>query len=113
MDFLARDTVSFSDEFWEKIDKTVVDTVKNHLIGRRFLTLYGPLGAGVRSINIDELNSKEEDNNGFVKTSGRRFVELPQVFEDFILNWRDIEHSDTSVQPLDLSKVMKAAKPLR
>ncbi|MGB4450464.1 MAG: hypothetical protein WBI85_08785 [Tepidanaerobacteraceae bacterium] len=33
MDFLARDTVDFSSDFWKEIDSTVVDTVKKNLIG--------------------------------------------------------------------------------
>ena len=44
MDFLARDTVSFSEEFWERIDKTVVSTVKNHLIGRRGSSIVWTIG---------------------------------------------------------------------
>ena len=28
MDFLGRDTVSFSDDFWKKLDAQVVDTVR-------------------------------------------------------------------------------------
>ncbi|AGC67987.1 linocin M18 bacteriocin protein [Thermoclostridium stercorarium subsp. stercorarium DSM 8532] len=110
MNFLARDTVSFSDDFWANIDNTVVNTVRTHIIGRRFLSLYGPLGAGVRSINIDSVNTAEEAENGFVKTTGRKFVELPQIYEDFTLNWRDIEHSDSTGIPLDLSKVRQAAQ---
>jgi len=112
MDFLARDTVSFSDEFWANIDDTVVSTVRTYLIGRRFLPLYGPLGAGVRSINIDTVNSGEESSDGFVRTTGRKFVELPQIYEDFTLNWRDIEHSNSTGQPLDLSKVKQAAQAI-
>jgi len=112
MDFLARDTVSFSEEFWERIDKTVVSTVKNHLIGRRVLPLFGPLGPGATSINIDTVSVTEEDKDGFVKTNGRRFVEIPQIYEDFSILWRDIEHSEATGIPLDLSKVMLAAQAL-
>jgi len=112
MDFLARDTVSFSEGFWADIDNTVVNTVRTHIIGRRFLPLYGPLGAGVRSINIDTVNSGEESSDGFVKTTGRKFVELPQIYEDFTLNWRDIEHSNSTGLPLDLSKVKLAAQAI-
>ena len=46
MDFLGRDTVSFSDDFWKKLDAQVVDTVRSNLIGRGFLSLFGPLGPG-------------------------------------------------------------------
>lgn len=112
MDFLARDTVSFSDDFWKKLDTQVVDTVKKNLIGRRFLSLYGPLGAGTTSINIDETTALQEEKGGVVKTKGRRFIELPQLHEDFVLYWRDLEHNETTGQPLDLSKAIMAAQAL-
>nr|WP_252891830.1 family 1 encapsulin nanocompartment shell protein [Thermoclostridium stercorarium] len=81
MNFLARDTVSFSDDFWANIDNTVVNTVRTHIIGRRFLSLYGPLGAGVRSINIDSVNTAEEAENGFVKTTGRKLLNFPKFMK--------------------------------
>ncbi|NLZ54914.1 MAG: bacteriocin family protein [Thermoanaerobacteraceae bacterium] len=112
MDFLARDTIDFSSDFWKDIDTQVVNTVRKNLIGRRFLSLYGPLGAGTTSINIDETTSSEEERDGIVKTVGRRYVELPELHEDFTLYWRDIEHSETTGQPLDLSKAIMAAQAL-
>lgn len=112
MDFLARDTIDFSSDFWKDIDTQVVNTVRKNLIGRRFLSLYGPLGAGTTSINIDETTSSEEERDGIVKTVGRRYVELPELHEDFTLYWRDIEHSETTGQPLDLSKAIMAAQDI-
>lgn len=112
MDFLARDTISFSDDFWNKIDKTVVDTVRKNLIGRQFLSLFGPIGAGADSIQVDEPNVEEEIKDGIIKTKGRRFIELSQLFEDFILHWRDIESCDKTGYPLDLSRVMTAAQKM-
>ncbi|HHX24194.1 MAG: family 1 encapsulin nanocompartment shell protein [Tepidanaerobacteraceae bacterium] len=112
MDFLGRDTVSFSDDFWKKLDAQVVDTVRSNLIGRRFLSLFGPLGPGTTSINIDDTSFEQVEQDGFVKTNGRRFIELPQLHEDFTLYWRDIEHSNETDQPLDLSKAMIAAQAL-
>lgn len=112
MDFLARDTVDFSSEFWDELDRQVVDTARKNLIGRRFLSLYGPLGAGATSINIDETTAAQEEKDGVVKTTGRRYIELPQLHEDFVLYWRDIEHSEATGQPLDLSKAIMAAQAL-
>lgn len=112
MDFLARDTVSFSDEFWSNLDKTIVSTVRNNLVGRRFLELYGPLGAGTLSVLVDELAADEEIGEGVIKTTGRHFTELPQVFEDFTLFWRDIESSEKNGYPLDLSKALLAAQSI-
>jgi len=90
MDFLARGTVDFSEDFWKELDAAVVDSVKKHLIGRRFLSLYGPLGAGATSVHIDDVSAVQEEEDGVVKTAGRRYIELPQLHEDFTLYWRDI-----------------------
>lgn len=112
MDFLARETVSFPESFWDTLDKTVVSTVKKNLTGRQFLPLYGPLGAGVTGIQVDEIATEEEENSGFVKTAGRTFVELPQIYEDFTLSWRDIENSEKSGFPLDFTKAALAAQKI-
>lgn len=112
MDFLARDSVSFSDDFWNKLDKTMVETVRKNLIGRQFLTLFGPLGPGALSIHVDEVSLTEEISEGSVKTSGRRFIELPQIFEDFVMLWRDIENSEATGYPIDFSRAMLAAQSM-
>ena len=54
MDFLSREGSPISAELWSKIDEQVVSMAKKVLVGRRFLHIYGPLGAGVQSINIDD-----------------------------------------------------------
>ena len=46
MDYLARESAPFSSEIWERIDNAVIENLKRHLVCRRFLSLYGPLGAG-------------------------------------------------------------------
>lgn len=112
MDFLARDSVSFSDEFWSRMDQTVVTTLSKHLIARKFMPLFGPLGAGVLSIQVDDLTTEEEDKQGIVKMSGRNFVEITQLFEDFVLYWRDIENSEAMGFPYDLSKAILAAQAM-
>lgn len=116
MDFLARETVAFPEGFWDSLDKTVVNSVKQNLTGRKFLPLYGPLGAGASNVQVDEVSvdgsSEEEESSGLVKRAGRTFVELPQIFEDFTFNWRDIESSEKSGFPLDFTKATLAAQRL-
>lgn len=112
MDFLARDSVSFSEDFWNKIDKAVVDTAKKNLIGRQFLNIYGPLGPSAISTQVDEITLSEEMGDGVVKTSGRHFIEIPQLYEDFTLLWRDIENSEKTGYPVDFSQVMLAAQKI-
>ena len=108
MDYLARESSPFENGFWKDIDKTVIETASRTLIGRRFLNIYGPLGAGAISVQYDKNDREEVFENGIVKTSGRKSVEIPQLYEDFTLLWRDIE----SKTPLDLSVASMAAQNL-
>lgn len=42
--------------------------------------------------------------------TGRRLVELPQLYEDFTLLWRDLEEAERLGLPVDLSAAMAAAQ---
>lgn len=110
MDYLARETAPFSSEVWEKIDGAVIDTLKKHLVCRRFLSLFGPLGAGVSAVPVDSAAKDEELSGGIGRITGRKLVELPQFYEDFTLLWRDIEQSEKNGWPLDLSAAVAAAQ---
>ena len=111
MDYLARGSAPFTPEVWADIDAAVIDTAKRHMVCRRFLSLYGPLGAGVSTVNVDSAAKAEEVlEGGFSRISGRRVVSLPQLQEDFTLLWRDIEEAGKNGLPLDLSAAMAAAQ---
>ncbi len=110
MDYLARESAPFSAEMWAQIDETVMETLKKHLVCRRFLSLFGPLGAGTSVVSIDSSRKDENFQNGFASLSGRRIIELPQLYEDFTLLWRDIEESEKNGLPLDLSAAAAAAQ---
>lgn len=112
MDYLARESAPFKSDFWDKIDDVVVQTASRSLVGRRFLSIYGPLGGGTLSVQYDKRNREEITEDGMVKTSGRTSVELPQIYNDFNLLWRDIENNERSGMPLDLSIVASAAQML-
>ena len=57
MDYLSRESAPFDEALWDKIDGAVVESARRNLVGRRFLTVFGPLGAGAQSITVD---SKKE-----------------------------------------------------
>lgn len=111
MDFLLRGDAPFSDDLWGKIDETVVNKAKEQLVGRKFIPVYGPLGAGVRSINLDlfstdndtVISSNGEEDTELVKVQGRRYVEIPMIFKDAFISWRDYENSKQTGLPLDLA----------
>lgn len=117
MEFLLRDDAPFSPEQWGSIDEAVVRTARQILIGRRFLHIYGPLGAGVQSIAVDEHEEITSGNADFfgeedtapIKTKGRKFLEIPMVYKDLSIAWRDVENSKQYGLPLDISNVAGAA----
>lgn len=117
MEYLLRDDAPFSQEQWSAIDGTVVKTARQVMVGRRFISLYGPLGAGIQSINVDDFGAVGDgevdffgDGEGIsLMTRGRRFIEIPMVYKDFTLSWRDVESSRQNGLPLDISAAAGAA----
>ena len=109
MDFLSRDGSPISAELWSKIDEQVISMAKKVLVGRRFLHIYGPLGAGVQSINIDDSTQLAETEGGIVQIKGRKFEQIPLLNQDFSLLWRDLELSEKTGIPVDLSSALQAS----
>lgn len=111
MTYLSREASTLSDELWGKIDSTVVEAARIALVGRRFLHIFGPLGIGVNYIaidDVDEVNEVSED--GIITTKGRKFAEIPTIYDDFTLLAKDLESSDKMGFPVDLSKAMASAE---
>lgn len=40
-------------EDWEKMQRAVHETIERHLVGRKFIEVYGPLGTGVQCVPLD------------------------------------------------------------
>ncbi len=110
MNYLSREGASVSALLWEKIDAAVISAAKSALTGRRFIHLFGPVGAGVTSINIDDAELQEVVTDGMQVTKGRRYVEIPTLFENFTLIARDLESSERTGYPIDLSAAAAAAQ---
>lgn len=110
MSYLSREASTLPDGLWERIDSEVVKAARNVLAGRRFLNIFGPLGIGAQSINVDEGTAEETEQNGVITTKGRRFEEIPVIHDDFTLLARDIESSEKTGYPLDLSGAAAAAE---
>lgn len=110
MDYLARESADLSDGLWNRIDETVIGTARNQLTCRRFLKVFGPLGAGVTTVAVDGVNKEEVLEDGIGRIVGRTQLELPLFYEDFTLLSRDMEYAAQTGYPLDLSVAIAAAK---
>ncbi len=109
MDYLSREGSPISADLWEKIDDAVVSTAKKTLTGRKFISIYGPLGAGVQSINVDDISKLDELEGSISVIKGRTYQHVPLINQDFSLLWRDLEYSEQMGLPIDLSFVIRAA----
>mgnify|MGYP000863201301 CR=1 FL=1 len=109
MDYLSREGSPIPADLWEKIDNVVVSTAKKFLTGRRIISIYGPLGAGIQSINVDNISELEESEGSISVIKGRIFQQIPLINQDFTLLWRDLEFSEQMGLPVDLSSASRAA----
>ena len=57
LDFLSHNEAPISDAQWDAVDRTIVEVARRQLVGRRFLPIYGPLGAGTQFVTLDKFES--------------------------------------------------------
>lgn len=95
MDFLMRSDCKLSDEQWKVIDEKVVSAARSVLTGRKFLNLFGPLGAGVPTVEV-------------TKSGKKQVAVLSELFSDFTLTWRDLETSERLNIPMSYSEAISA-----
>lgn len=110
-DYLARADSPLTEKEWEKIDELVVSTARTHLVGRKFIPVFGPFGVG-QQVVANDLYTGEEGSNVDMSGDGestplgtgqRQYLQLPIIYKDFQIHWRDVETSRQQDMPLDCS----------
>ncbi|MBI4278988.1 MAG: bacteriocin family protein [Armatimonadetes bacterium] len=117
MEFLMREHAPLSDEQWGQIDRAVTETARRLLVGRRVLPVFGPVGAGQQIVFRDTLAGRSaasvdrwgEGGGEALHVGDRHLVNVPLLYRDFRLHWRDVETSRQSQIPLDTSAAAEAA----
>jgi uncharacterized linocin/CFP29 family protein len=112
-----RKDAPFGEEVWSAIDAAVVAAAKQVLVGRRFLPFTGPLGPGTQAIPIDKLSDIDqgavsifgEEDAAVAHVSARHWVQLPLLYKDFLLGWRDVEMEHQYGIPVDTGAAYAAA----
>ncbi len=116
-DFLGHAENPLRADEWERLNQTVIEVARRSLVGRRFIDLYGPLGAGVQSMPQDQFKGVEpgavdlvgDSTASAVFSDKRTFLTIPLIYKDFLLHWRDIEAARSHNMPLDVSAAAGAA----
>ncbi|MCS1350085.1 family 1 encapsulin nanocompartment shell protein [Mechercharimyces sp. CAU 1602] len=105
-----------SHETSHELQRVVIETARRQLVARRFLSLYGPLGAGIQSVPhfiYSEPKPGHLDLTGeggkLAEPSSRVNLDIPIIYKDFLLYWRDLEMADKLDTPIDLSGAADAA----
>jgi uncharacterized linocin/CFP29 family protein len=117
MNYLNRAESPLTERDWELIDTTVIEVARRSLVGRRFLHVFGPLGAGVQDVDYDTFAGTGsaqvavfgETETSVVRAQRRVHENIPIIYKDFMLYWRDIETSRQLNAPLDVSAAAAAA----
>lgn len=120
-DFLMREDAPLTSEEWEKLDHLVVEVARHNLAARRFLSVHGPVGAGVQIVPVDHFGGMTPADIGLdsaaatepVELAEREYIPLTTVFKDFILRWDDValarQHgAEVDVTPAAAAAVMVA-----
>ncbi|MHB1001592.1 MAG: family 1 encapsulin nanocompartment shell protein [Armatimonadota bacterium] len=114
---LLRQDAPLTPEEWNQIDQTVNRVAKSRLVGRRFIEVFGPLGAGVQFYHQDIFAGADtggismlgEEEVHPVHAEMRSFIPMPLIYKDFRIYWRDIETSRGFGIPIDTSAAAGAA----
>ncbi len=108
--------VHLGHEDWEKMQRAVHETIEGHLVGRKFLGVYGPLGTGAQCVPLDTYGIPSwasvdmlGEGNEAIHSLKRDIAHIPLIYKDFWLFWRDIEASKKCEIPLDVSAAIGAA----
>lgn len=119
-DFLMRDDAPFDAQEWARLDALIVDTASKLLVGRRFISLTGPLGIGVQAIPVHKISGGAaclHDEQGCdcqdcecdeFQVTQRAFLQPLLIHKDFRLNWRDIQAAQAMGLPLDFGPAAAA-----
>lgn len=117
MDILDRSSAPLTGEEWNRLDEAVVKTARSMLVGRRMIEVLGPVGPGVYSMPYATFSGRKAagldmigDRDDLIVEADRRItVNLPMVFKDFKIFWRDVEADRHQGLPLDVSTAAVAA----
>lgn len=110
MDYLNRDQSPFGDDVWRLLDDAAVGAAREVLTGRRFLTVEGPYGPGLTTIEVGNDESLAEIEADQAAVVLGQAIAVPMLRRGFRLSVRRMAAFVENGQPLDLAPVQAAAE---
>ena len=115
-DFLDRSNAPLREEEWRQIDTLVVEVARRQLVGRRFIPVFGPLGAGTQDVDYDVFTGTDAavvstlgESTDPVRAKRRVHEHMPLIYKDFMLYWRDLESNRLMATPVAVGAGAAAA----
>ena len=114
----GKESSPFTEDEWNSIEKTVIETAEKTFTARRFLEVVGPAGFGYQATWIDKILSQEacisidKHECRAEESRGRKYIPIPLLHKDFTIPWRDLETSRQFGVPLELSTGVSASRQL-
>lgn len=108
-----------SDEQRARIEGEIVREARRTLVGRRFINVWGPIGAGVESISFDtyvrddraEIHLEgREDPHPIGAHTAEEYRRIPLIYKDFLMHWRDVKLSRDMGAPIDAGNAILATQ---
>ena len=100
-----------------RIREAIVKEATRTLVGRYFIEIYGPLGAGLETVSFetyaaDELAKIDLEGGMDARIATPReevYRRIPIIYKDFELHWRDVDFAKKNGSPLDVTRAIRAA----
>ncbi len=118
MDILDRDAAPLSEHEWQQINSAVISSARDTLVGRRVIEALGPLGSGIYSLPYSVFSGNipvgidltGDDDKFVIEATKRKTIDLPILYQDFKLMWRNIESDRKLGLPFDTSAAAVTAR---
>jgi len=108
-DYFMRDGAPIDAATWDKVDGMVVTVAKKVLVGRRLLSLVGPLGWGVELAPLFEFT---ESDGADVVADSAAYIKLVEMGQEFLLKAKHMLMAEQTPFDLDLGAVATATSKL-
>src|SRR5581483_12198987 len=101
----------------KRLREAIVKEATRTLVGRYFIEVWGPLGAGLETVSFetfatDELARIDLEGGIDAKIATPReevYRRIPIIYKDFELHWRDVDFARKNGSPLDVTRAIRAA----